>query len=161
MPASTRPRLLDAALDVLGTQGGAGFSARAVEDAADVPHGSIRHHFGDVAGLRRAMVERLLELEMPDAPADPAARIASWLGEHRTRTRARYELAVLALGEEPLRAALVSGRDAVVAAAVESGLEERAARSAVAAIDGLVFDALLRGDAAVDPDALALLLPSG
>lgn len=162
MEKSTRERVLDAALALLGERGAGAFSVRAVEDRAAAPHGTVRHHFGDAAGLRGALVERLLELELAHAADDPAALIRGWLGAHRARTRARYELMLMAQREPPLRDAFASGRDAVVAGAVAAGIPAPAAAGLVAAIDGLVLDALVRDADAVDPAALrALLGPFG
>lgn len=158
MEKSTRGRILDGALELLGTRGASAFSARAVEDVAGVPHGSVRHHFGDAAGLRRAMVDRLLELDLEDAAARPLATIASWLGEHRARTAARYELMLMSLGEPPLGEALVRGRDAATAtAAAAIGIPAERAAGLVAAVDGLVLDTMLRGRREVDPAAFRVL----
>jgi len=157
---SSRARLLDSALDRLGRAGAEGLTVRAVEDAAGLPHGSVRHHFGDRAGLVRALFDHLADREGAaaaggDAP-DPAAALVGaiehWLGPGRDLTLARYELFLLAARDPDLRAPLVRARDRFVALAAQR-VGAEAAPAVVAAIDGLVLDALVRGDH--DPATLA------
>lgn len=148
-PAPTRDRLLDAALDVLGTQGAAACTSRTVERAAGVPHGSIRHHFGGHHGLLLALPDRLAARETAEgAPRELAAAVAHWLGPGRTVALARYELFLLAARDEPLRARVVAVRDQLVAQ-VATAVGEARAPAVLAELDGLVLDALLRG--ATDP----------
>lgn len=171
-PARTPTRLLDAALLVLGERGARDLTLRAVEDAAGVPHGSIRHHFGDRRGLLVAVFDHLEQLESAptstpdsddpqaaDTPDDRSGHpletitglIQHWLGPGRTVTLARYELFLLAARDPALRAPLVRARERFVhRAALVVGPER--APAVVAAIDGVVLDALVRGDA--DPTAL-------
>ncbi len=56
-----RNALLDAADEVLQTQGLQGFTLRACARAAGVSHTAPKHHFGDVRGLLRALAERGFE----------------------------------------------------------------------------------------------------
>lgn len=152
-------RLADAGLAVLARRGAAGFSARAAEEEAGAPHGSVRYHFGGHAGLVSAMTERLVELELDGAEADPLGTTADWLGAHRERTRARYELLVLALRGGDVSERFLAGRDAVVAQVVAAtGLPAERSRGLVAAVDGLVLDAMLRGEAALDPADLRAVM---
>jgi AcrR family transcriptional regulator len=149
---SSRNRLLDAALDLLGRCGPADMTLRAVEDAALVPHGSVRHHFGDRAGMIGALFDRLAERErIPVEGLTIAAALVHWLGPGRILTLARYELFMMAVRDPALRAPLIEERDRFVAAAAES-VGVSAAPALVAALDGLVLDALVRGDD--DPDRL-------
>lgn len=144
---TTRERLLDAALEVLGREGGGALTVRAVQGRAGLPHGSIRHHFGDRAGLLRGLFDHLATRERAAAPpgADAAATLAHWAGAGRTLTLARYELFLMAARDPELRAPLVAARERFVAA-----LSERHGRDGavllVAALDGLLLDALVRGD---------------
>lgn len=148
----------------IASRGAAGFSARAAEEEAGAPHGSVRYHFGGHAGLVSAMTERLVELELDGAEADPlgttaVGTTAGWLGAHRERTRARYELLVLALRGGEVAERFLAGRDAVVAQVVAAtGLPAERARGLVAAVDGLVLDAMLRGEAALDPADLRAVM---
>ncbi len=152
-------RLLDAGLHLLGTVGARGCSTRAAEEATELPHGSVRHHFGGWDSFLDALVDRLLELEDPRPEEGVADTLARWLGPGIVQTRARYELTLMALRHEPLRRKIVDGRERYVAAtAVAAVLDQHAARQVVAALDGLVLDAVLRRSATVDASALARLL---
>jgi AcrR family transcriptional regulator len=151
----TPDRLLDAALDLLGEGGAAGLTVRAVEKAAGLPHGSVRHHFGDRAGLVRALFGRLAQRESPAAAGGPVAAMQHWLGPGRGITLARYELFLLAARNPSLRAELVAERERFVALAAQQ-VGPDAAPAVVAAIDGLVLDALIRGDR--DPGRLAAMV---
>jgi AcrR family transcriptional regulator len=158
---TSKTRLLDAALTILGREGAGALTVRAAEDAAGLPHGSVRHHFGDRGGLVRALFDHLADREGPvaagrapagaDAPdtdrppsGDPTAAIAQWLGPGREVTLARYELFLMAARDPALRAPLVEARDRFVALAARR-VGDAAAPAVVAALDGLVFDALVRG----------------
>lgn len=142
MEKPTKERLLDAALEILGTEGGKALTVRAVEDRAGVPHGSIRHHFGDQRGLLRALFDHLAAVEAPAGGL--AEAVALWLGAGRTITLARYELFLLAARDEELRAPLVAARDRFVGQLAPAVGEDRAP-AVLAAIDGIVLDALIRG----------------
>ena len=168
MEKGTRRRLLDAAYDVLAQRGAGGTSVRAVEEAAGVPHGSVRHHFGSRAGLVAALVDDLVAHDQARAAESPAAMVERLLGPERTRTTARYELFLLAMRDPALRAHIVRARDLLVAtvqsrlvaaesnpaAGVTSGTPADRARALVAALDGVILDGLLRGDGGTDLDWL-------
>lgn len=149
MEKSTKKRLLDAALALLGDEGAKAMTVRAVEEAAGVPHGSVRHHFGGQRGLLRALFDHLERVETPAGGLDEAA--ALWLGPGRTAALARYELFLLAARDEELRAPLVAARDRFVAQLAATVGQDRAP-ALLAAIDGLVLDALVRGE--TDPARL-------
>ena len=150
MEKDSRTRLLDAALDLLGRDGAGSVTLRAVEQAAGLPHGSVRHHFGDRAAMIGALFDHLAERE--GGPfASAADAFAHWLGPGRSLTLARYELFLLAARDPKLRQALVRARERYVAVAAER-LGPAAAPTVVAAVDGLILDALVRGDH--DPERL-------
>ena len=151
----TRERVLDAALELLGERGASAMTVRAAEQAAEVPHGTVRHHFGDRAGLVRALFGRLADREAPPAEGGPLAAMEDWLGPGRTLALARYELFLLAARDPSLRPHLVAARERFVAQAAER-VGPASAPAIVAAIDGLLLDALVRGDA--DPARLGALL---
>jgi len=158
MEKSTPDRLVQAGLDVLGRDGAARFSVRSTEGEAGVPHGSVRHHFGGLDGLVEAMVEHLLRAELAQALADPRETVRDWLGAHRVRTQARYELMTRAFRSPRLRGALVSARDRIIEdVASAAGLPKERAAALVVAVDGMVLDALLRGEPEPRPGALELL----
>lgn len=142
MEKSTKERLADAALEILGTEGSKALTVRAVEDAAGVPHGSVRHHFDNQRGLLRALFDHLATVESPAGGLGEA--VALWLGPGRTVTLARYELFLMAARDEELREPLVAARDRFVAQLAPVVGADRAP-ALLAAIDGIVLDALVRG----------------
>ncbi|MDV3223263.1 hypothetical protein [Intrasporangium sp.] len=159
MEKSSRDRLVEAGLQVLGRDGGTRFSVRVTEAEAALPHGSVRHHLGGLDGLLDAMVEHLLRAEMEQALTSPAETLRDWLGPNRVRTQARYELITQAFRTPRLRDAMLSARDRVIAeVAAGLGLSHDRAAVIVVAIDGLVLDALLRGASELRPGALELLV---
>lgn len=155
---STRDLLLDTGITLIGTVGSRQASARAVEDASGVPHGSVRHHFGGQSGFLAALVEHVFSADRAAEGESTQEVIVRWLGTDRVRTRARYELMLLATRDEDLRRAMVGHRERYVDGLVDGGLPRTEARQLVAALDGLVLDALLRNsdgtDADHDPTAL-------
>jgi AcrR family transcriptional regulator len=155
-------RLVDAGLALLAEEGAAGVTVRSVEGRAGVPHGSVRHHFGGLDGLRHALVDGLLAREAPrDEPVEGVVR--RWLGPDAAIARARYELMLLASRDEALRTKVLQGRQVFVDQLVALGVAPVSARSLVAMLDGLVLDALLRDGTDVDlilwRQALTSLLP--
>jgi AcrR family transcriptional regulator len=124
---------------------------RATQDAAGLPHGSVRHHFGDRPGMVAALFDHLAEREALPVEGDAADALELLLGPGRTLTLARYELFLMAACDPTLRAPLVRARERFVAAATER-VGAAAAPAVVAALDWLVLDALVRGRH--DPDRL-------
>jgi AcrR family transcriptional regulator len=155
----TRLELLDAALELLGTSGSSALTVRAVEAAAGMPHGSVRHHFGGRAGMITALFDRLAERDARHLDRDLATAVERWLGPGRTLTLARYELFLMAARDPALRPALLQARERFVVQAAER-VGPDAARATVAAVDGLVLDALIRGtvDRAAFQAAIARML---
>jgi len=153
MEKDSRVRLLDGALELLGRSGAGGLTVRATEHAAGLPHGSVRHHFGDRAGMVAALFDHLADREREGGPPEGgvAAALERLLGPGRTLTLARYELFLLAARDPRLRAPLIQARERFVAAAAER-FGPAAAPAVVAALDGLVLDALVRGEH--DPERL-------
>lgn len=151
-----RVRLLDAALGLLGEGGAGALTVRAAEARAGMPHGSVRHHFGDRHGLLTALFPRLEELERPLAGGGGLGEtVGQWIGPGRDLALARYELFLMAARDPELRGPLIAARDRFVALAA-ARVGEDAAPAFVAALDGVVLDALVRGDA--DPHRLRALL---
>jgi hypothetical protein len=124
-----------------------------------VPHGSVRHHFGGLDGLRHALVDGLLAREVPgDESVEDLLR--RWLGPDAPIARARYELMLMASRDEGLRAKVLQGRQVFVDQLGVIGVGPIPARSLVAMLDGLVLDALLRGSSDVDLTLWQLALAS-
>jgi AcrR family transcriptional regulator len=150
--------MLDNALELLGRRGHGKLTVRAVEAAAAVPHGSVRHHFGSRDGLIRALFDHVGERDLPvtvSERASPTTAVAAalrhWLGPGRIVTMARYELFLMAARDPTLRPPLVRARERFVALAARR-VGPETAPAVVAALDGLVLDALVRGEH--DPAAL-------
>ncbi len=151
MEKNARTRLLDSALELLGESGAATLTVRATETAAGLPHGSVRHHFGDRQAMVAAIFDHLAEREGAPVEDGVAGALEHLLGPGRTMTLARYELFLMAARDPTLRTPLVRARERFVAAAAER-FGAGAASTIVAALDGLVLDALVRGGH--DPDQL-------
>ncbi len=151
MEKGSRTDLLDAALELLGRFGAGSLTVRATEDAVNLTHGSVRHHFGDRAGMVAALFDHLAEREGAAVEGATAAALEDWLGPGRTLTLARYELFLMAARDPTLRPPLIRARDRFVTAATKR-VGATAAPTLVAALDGLVLDALIRGEH--DPDRL-------
>ena len=142
-------RLIAAGLALLADDGAAGVTVRSVEGRAGVPHGSVRHHFGGLAGLRHALVDGLLVREVAgDEPVEEV--VQRWLGPDAPIARARYELMLMASRDAGLQAKVLQGRQVFVDQLVALGVAPRPAQSLVAMLDGLVLDALLRDATDVD-----------
>ncbi|MER2087193.1 TetR family transcriptional regulator [Rhodococcus sp. (in: high G+C Gram-positive bacteria)] len=156
MEKSTREALLDAGLDLLGQVGFRAWSMRGVEDEAGMPHGSARHYFANQRGLISEVVQHLLDGDLPRPGETPKQLVARWLGPESSRTRARYELVVASFHDPDLAVELVRGRDRFVDILVERGMTSSNATELVAALDGLVLDALLRRQEpeTVDPERI-------
>lgn len=144
MEKGARERLLDAGLELLGTVGARAATARAVEAEAGVPHGSLRHHFGNQARYMLALVEHLLLVDAPVQGESLQATVQRWLTTQRTATRARYELALMGQRDTAIGEAMVNARDKYVAHLVQQGISAGVASALVAALDGLVLDSLMR-----------------
>ena len=158
MENTTPKRLLDAGLHLLGTVGSSRCTSRATEEAAGVPHGSVRHHFGNRIGFLEALVERLFDIDSPRDGESLDDTVRRWLGPDRVFTQARYEMALLATHEVRFSEILVRGRDRYVDELVRAGYGSSNAAAAVAMIDGLVLDALIRGRNEIDSHAAEYVL---
>jgi len=130
---------------------------RGVEDEAEVPHGSARHHFVNQRGLVLAMVRHLLESDLPQRDETLDEQIARWLGHELGRTRARYELMVASFHDDELAIELVRGREILIVALAEQGLTSDDAAELGTALDGFVLDNLLRRTSAEDGDVRRVL----
>lgn len=144
MENDSRVRLLDSALEILGHSGAASLTVRATEAASGLPHGSVRHHFGDRSAMVACLFDHLAQREGAPVAAGVAETLEHWLGPGRMDTLARYELFLMAARDPTLRAPLVRARERFVAMAAQ-GVGAAAAPTVVAALDGLVLDALVRG----------------
>ncbi|MER7556032.1 TetR/AcrR family transcriptional regulator [Nocardioides sp. NPDC126508] len=122
-----RTALLDAALEIVGTQGMRGLTHRAVDAAAGVPAGSTSNLFRTREALILGIVERFIARERamatgPYDAIDPSPEgvatafgrfVQRALGPDRPVTLARYAILVETAQNPVLRKGLASGADQV------------------------------------------------
>ena len=128
-----RTLLLDAALELVGTQGMRGLTHRAVDAAAGLPPGSTSNHFRTREALVLGIVERFIvrERAMATGPRDDvdptpegvAAALGRFvdraLGPDRMVTLARYAILVETAQNPTLREGMAVGADQVDTWALE------------------------------------------
>ena len=122
-----RTVLLDAALEIVGTEGMRGLTHRAVDAAAAVPAGSTSNYFRTREALILGIVERFIARERamatgphdevdpsPDGVATAFGRFAHRaLGPDRAVTLARYAILVETAQNPDLREGMARGADQV------------------------------------------------
>ena len=166
--ASTKVRALDAAIELLGTEGLRALTHVRVDRRAGLPKGSTSNYFRTRAALLTGVVDRILERELPlvgatftptsaDDLVEALCGLFAYLtGPNRVQTTARLVLFVEGSHDAGLREALTRGRAAMEATAVTAlaGLgahDPRAAGAAIAACsEGLLLHNIARDDDA-DP----------
>jgi DNA-binding transcriptional regulator YbjK len=163
-PAPTRSEiLLDAAIRVVGTDGMRALTHRAVDAEAGLPIGSASNLFRTREALLRAMVVRMIDVEVagwghlagdaapttPDALAATLGTMVETLtGSLRTLTVARYSLFMEAARDESLQAEMGRGARRVAAigrewlAAAGSSAPDAHTALVMAHLDGLVVHRL-------------------
>lgn len=168
--------LLDAAIHVVGTEGIRALTHRAVDAAAALPTGSASNLFRTREALLRAMVVRMIDVEVegwgrlagaaapttPDALAATLGTMVETLtGPLRTLTVARYSLFMEAARDESLQAEMGRGARRVAAIGREwltaAGSSDPDAHTALvmAHLDGLVVHRLAFPDTPPGSDAAA------
>jgi DNA-binding transcriptional regulator YbjK len=167
-----RERVLDAAIEVLGTRGLRGLTHRAVDEVAGIPQGSTSNYFRTRESLLEAVMHRLVERDREDwrslaAVPQPAsvdefvdgmtAFVLSATGPDRIRTAARYALVVAAVAEPALAAPLGRARGELLtwATGLLAGLgaadPERECRILADFVDGMILHQLSTPAAHFDP----------
>jgi len=163
-----RNELLRATLTVIERDGVAGVSHRAVAAVADVSVASITYHFATlddllVAALRWAADDLAAELdgrgsELGAQPADELARLIEHSAvRRRGRTLALYELYLYAARRSDLREVAGAWLEPLTEIARAFTADPQKARLLVAALDGLLMQALI-GAREVDRTDFAALL---
>ncbi|MFJ1757779.1 TetR/AcrR family transcriptional regulator [Kitasatospora sp. NPDC088134] len=181
MATDRRTLLADAALGVLADLGVRGLTHRAVDRAAALPDGTTSAYFRTRAALLTALVRRLVDLDQAELqstaqefpPPRTAAELADGFallarqrlaGEGRRRSLARCACVVESVRDPELREILAphenAGRTAVRDFLARHGTPDPEGRTLtlLACFDGLVLDALVRGDRDVPREALELLV---
>lgn len=166
--SSGRSRALDAAIDLVGTEGLRALTHGRVDDRAGLPKGSASNYFRTRAALLSGAAEAILERDMrgldaPFAPASPDELVDAMVGllelttgPNRVLTTARVILFMEASHDPTLRETLSRGRAAIEAAIVPAvaGLGAKDPRTAANAImacaEGLILHRIARHD---DTDA--------
>ncbi|MGG2459572.1 TetR/AcrR family transcriptional regulator [Streptomyces sp. RGM 3693] len=164
--------MLDAAVEVLGSEGARRLTYQAVDRAAGVPTGTTSNYFRTRAALIDGIAEHLLTLERGDwaaldtepAPVGPgelAATMAAFArhaaGPGRARTAARFALVLESSSRPELRAPLGRGRQALLDRSTEwvrrlgSGAPERHGRILVDHLEGVVMRQLTFPEGTFDP----------
>lgn len=145
MEKSAQEKLVTAALVLLGHEGAGAVTVRAVENQAGLPHGSVRHHFGGLNGMRQALVRGLLEAEQAEASGRSVTDLVHhWTGEGSHTATARYEMMLMATRDPALRKTFLAARDRLSQRLTTEGIPEREAATLLAMLDGIVLDAILR-----------------
>lgn len=163
-----RERALEAAVDLVGTQGLRALTHARIDAHAGLPRGSTSNYFRTRAALLDAVVTWVAERELAEVSfdVDPSrltvdglidalcAGIEVQTGERRTRTMARYVLFLESAHDPELRAPLVANRQRfetfAVAALAALGAPDPAvaARALMACGEGLALHRMT-----VDPAA--------
>lgn len=163
----TRTRVLDAAVELLGTQGLKALTHIRVDEAAGVPRGSTSNYFRTRSALLTGVVEWLAEQDLaalggpPNPPADVDAFVAllahnveTITTASRTRTIARYVLFLEGTHNDDVRRPLLAGR-VYFRAFVETAMTRLGAPDPVAAATAITAmgEGMIIHRVAVDPEA--------
>ncbi|MCC3289356.1 MULTISPECIES: TetR/AcrR family transcriptional regulator [unclassified Arthrobacter] len=175
---SPRNRALDAAIDLVGTQGLRALTHGRVDAAAELPRGSTSNYFRTRAQLLAGVLGRIAEREMGGisgafAAGTPAELIDSLgtliettTGPLRVLTTARLAVFLEASRDPQLQEVASGGRQAmraVIADAFERlGAAEpgRLSDAVVACCEGLILHRITRGDT-TDPRAVFAAILAG
>ncbi len=169
----------DAGIRLLAERGMRGLTHRAVDEVAGLASGSTSYYARTRAALLALVLDRLTALDEADLAATPqppaidgtaalADTVARFLGgalnAGRTRTLARYELALEATRRPELRARYDRAGDLIreqaphLLAAAGSTDPQRHARMLAAWCDGVLFDSIAGAGANQEPTAEELRL---
>ncbi|MGC5077440.1 TetR/AcrR family transcriptional regulator [Agrococcus sp. DT81.2] len=170
----TRERIVDAAIELLGTEGLRSLTHRRVDDRAALPAGSTSNHFRTRAALLEGAIDGIVAGEMAElrdalSPDDPeglveavAGLVELVTGPQRVATTARHVLFLEAAHDAALRSRLAADRGGYVAA-VRGALEHlgapepsAAAEALMALSEGLILHRIARHDATDPRPAIAV-----
>jgi DNA-binding transcriptional regulator YbjK len=172
---SIRARAVEAAIDLLATEGLRALTHARIDQHAELPKGSTSNYFRTRQALLTGVVDAIVERELPQvdgalSPDSPTELVEAMCGvfEHITTadrrvTTARLVLFVEASHNTALRAALSRGREAmetlgVVALARFGARDPQTAAAALAAcFEGLMLHRIARDDQ-TDPRPIITLV---
>ncbi|GEL97082.1 putative transcriptional regulator, TetR [Cellulomonas terrae] len=170
-----RDRALDAAIDLLGTEGLRSLTHGRVDERAGLARGSTSNYFRTRDALLAGVAQRILERELPEvgtafapASADELVDAVAALVHHttttqRTLTTARLVLFMEASHDPALRDTLSSGRRAMeaqvvpVLARLGAADPVTGAAALMACAEGLILHRVARGDETDPRPALELV----
>lgn len=158
---STKARALDAAVDLVGTEGLRALTHARVDERAGLPKGSTSNHFRTRAALLSGVVDWIVEREMSEVSAFSPASATDFVdalcalfeystGANRTLTTARLVLFMEASHNSALREAVSRGRAAmessVVSVLARLGAHDPqvAAAAVMACAEGLILHRIAR-----------------
>ncbi|MEL7977041.1 TetR family transcriptional regulator [Isoptericola sp. F-RaC21] len=174
--APPRRRALDAAVDLLGTEGLRALTHGRVDERAGLPRGSTSNYFRTRAALLVGVADELAARDLAALSAAPEPRNPDELvdvlcaalrqatGPDRTATAARLVLFLEASHDADLRARASQGRDALLdwGERIASRLGAPAPRAAIVAVaaayEGLLLHAIARHDPTEPRPTLALVV---
>lgn len=166
--STTRERALDAAVELVGTQGVRALTHARVDAHAGLPRGSTSNHFRTRAALLTGVAAWIAEQETRDLgaalsrPFDDlegfvdlfASAIELLTGPYAVRTRARYTLFLETASDPDLFAPMHAQRESI-AAFTRTVLAQLGAKHPDAALHAFMAfgDGLILHRLSVDPDA--------
>lgn len=161
----TKVRVLDAAIELVGTQGLRALTHARVDEHAGVPKGSTSNYFRTRQALLTGVAARLAEIDIAasapafSAPETPEALVDALAGAlefmttaNRTQTSARLALFMEAAHTPELRADISRAREGMVAIALVDMARlgarnpQAAAESIAACCEGLLLHRIARHD---------------
>lgn len=161
----------------LADEGMRGLTHRLVEQRAGQAQGSVKHHFGSLDGLIAAVVEHMVDVDLPlvltPGAGDPgdvpslvaqAQAVIEAVWSRPDLLRARMELYVHAARRPELQEIVARGRQRFVdriAPSLPGPDAELAARFVAAAMDGLILDQLSAPSDLVAQHAGSLVVHAG
>jgi AcrR family transcriptional regulator len=163
--------LLDAAVRVFSARGVGGLTYRAVAAEANVTHGLVGYHFGSREALVHATLAKVAANSIEGSEILPASgELRDFLAELPALTEAdtdgaaaQFELAIVGYRDPELgtetRALYRRYIEAIGEALEQFGIEvdDPTARLVFAALDGLVLQQVIFGDAAQTEESLMVL----
>lgn len=182
--AGRREQVLDAAIDVLSSDGARGLTYQAVDARADAPAGTASNYFRNRAALLESVVSHLVELDRRDWESfagqlrptnveEVAKALTNFTryaaGPGRARSTARYTLFLEAIARPELAPPLARGRAAIVEwgsqwlAQLGSSTPDEHCRRLTDYLDGVILHQLAFPNTTFDPapgihDFLAVLV---
>ncbi len=172
--ASTRERALDAAVELLGTEGLRALTHGRVDERAGIPRGSTSNWFRTRAALLAGVADWIVQQELRgvDVITTPPASVEEFVdglsagiehltGRNRTTTAARLVLFLEANSDPVLRESLTRGRAVIeprmIGTLARLGARDPAtgAAAVMACAEGIILHRIARGDTSDPRPALA------